>query len=60
MEKERIGTIYIKPGSPWENGCIESVHDKLRDDCLDRELFGCAPPKPRAARRGRRSGGTWR
>ena len=30
----------IKPGSPWENGHIESFHDKLRDECLKRELFG--------------------
>jgi hypothetical protein len=27
-------------GSPWENGHIESFHDKLRDECLNRELFG--------------------
>ena len=35
-----IKTLYIKPGSPWENGHIESFHDKLRDECLNRELFG--------------------
>lgn len=35
-----IKTIYIRPGSPWENGHIESFHDKLRDECLNRELFG--------------------
>lgn len=35
-----IKTLYIKPGSPWENGYIESFHDKLRDECLKRELFG--------------------
>lgn len=35
-----IKTLYIKPGSPWENGHIESFHDKLRDECLKRELFG--------------------
>jgi putative transposase len=40
LEEERIKTIYIKPGSPWENGHIESFHDKLRDECLNRELFG--------------------
>ena len=31
---------YIKPGSPWENGYIESFHDRLRDECLKREVFG--------------------
>src|SRR5262245_13344085 len=101
LKAQEIKTLYIKPGSPWENGHIESFHDKLRNECLNRELFGnlrearaileswrleynerrphsalgyrtpneyaesktnrldggCAP-KPRAARRGRRSGGT--
>jgi len=40
MEKASIKTICITPGSPWENGHIESFHDKLRDECLNRELFG--------------------
>lgn len=37
----RAGTSlrFIKPGSPWENGCVESFHGKLRKECLDRELF---------------------
>ena len=37
---QRIKTLYIKRGSPWENGHIESFHDKLHDECLNRELFG--------------------
>lgn len=32
-------TQYIEPGAPWQNGHIESFHDKLRDECLNRELF---------------------
>lgn len=40
LKAEEVKTIYIKPGSPWENGHIESFHDKLRDECLNRELFG--------------------
>jgi transposase InsO family protein len=40
LGQQQIKTIYIKPGSPWENGHIESFHDKLRDECLNRELFG--------------------
>ena len=40
LEENKIETIYIRPGSPWENGHIESFHDKLRDECLNRELFG--------------------
>jgi putative transposase len=39
LAAQSIKTIYIKPGSPWENGHIESFHDKLRDECLNRELF---------------------
>jgi transposase InsO family protein len=39
LGKAAIKTIYITPGSPWENGHIESFHDKLRDECLNRELF---------------------
>jgi transposase InsO family protein len=40
MEQHQVKTLYIKPGSPWENGYIESFHDKLRDECLNREVFG--------------------
>ena len=40
LKTQEIKTLYIKPGSPWENGHIESFHDKLRDECLNRELFG--------------------
>lgn len=32
-------TLFINPGSPWENGYIESFIDKLRDECLNREIF---------------------
>ena len=32
-------TAYITPGSPWENGYIESFNGKLRDELLDREIF---------------------
>ncbi len=40
LQERAIKTLYIKPGSPWENGNIESYHDKLRDELLNRELFG--------------------
>ena len=32
-------TAYIMPGSPWENGFIESFNARLRDDLLDGEIF---------------------
>ncbi len=38
---QRIGvkTLYIEPGSPWENGYCESFNSKLRDELLAREIF---------------------
>ena len=37
----RVGvqTLYIEPGSPWENGYNESFNGKLRDELLDGEIF---------------------
>jgi transposase InsO family protein len=37
----RVGvkTLYIEPGSPWENGYVESFNGKLRDELLAREQF---------------------
>jgi putative transposase len=32
-------TLYIEPGSPWENGFCESFNSKLRDECLNGEIF---------------------
>jgi transposase InsO family protein len=32
-------TLYIAPGSPWENGYCESFNGKLRDECLNGEIF---------------------
>ena len=34
-----VGTLYVAPGSPWENGYVESFNSKLRDELLNRELF---------------------
>jgi putative transposase len=34
-----VETFYIEPGSPWENGYIESFNGKLRDELLNREIF---------------------
>ena len=37
----RVGvrTLFIQPGSPWENGCNESFNGKLRDELLNGEIF---------------------
>jgi len=32
-------TLYIQPGSPWENGYVESFNGKLRDELLNGEVF---------------------
>ncbi len=32
-------TLFIEPGSPWENGYVESFNGKLRDELLNREQF---------------------
>lgn len=34
-----VTTLFIEPGSPWENGYNESFNGKLRDELLDREIF---------------------
>jgi putative transposase len=32
-------TLYIEPGSPWENAYSEAFNSRLRDELLDREVF---------------------
>ena len=39
LQDLEVGTLFIEPGSPWENGYIESFHGKLRDELLNREVF---------------------
>jgi putative transposase len=39
LGKVGIGALYIEPGSPWENGYCESFNGKLRDECLNGEIF---------------------
>ena len=34
-----MGTLLIEPGSPWENGYVESFNGKLRDELLNGEIF---------------------
>ncbi len=34
-----VSTLFIEPGSPWENGYIESFNGKLRDELLNGEIF---------------------
>ena len=39
LHRTGVGTLYIEPGSPWENGYVESFNGKLRDELLNREIF---------------------
>jgi transposase InsO family protein len=39
LERLGVTTLFIEPGSPWENGYNESFNGKLRDELLNREVF---------------------
>jgi len=40
LQEVGVRTLYIAPGSPWENGYIESFNSRLRDELLKVESFG--------------------
>ena len=39
LDQADVKTLFIAPGSPWENGYVESFNGKLRDELLNGELF---------------------
>ena len=39
LGKGGVKTLFIEPGSPWENGYIESFNARLRNELLDGEIF---------------------
>ncbi len=39
LPKVGVTTLFIEPGSPWENGYVESFNARLRDELLNGELF---------------------
>ncbi|MCC6319957.1 MAG: transposase family protein, partial [Phycisphaerales bacterium] len=39
LEENKVGPLFIEPGAPWQNGVGESLNGKLRDECLNLELF---------------------
>ena len=43
LEETGSGTLYVAPGSPWQNGYAESFHSKVRDELLNREDFESEP-----------------
>jgi len=39
LNKLSVRPLFIEPGSPWENGYVESFNGKMRDELLNREIF---------------------
>jgi putative transposase len=39
LREQGVGPIYIEPGSPWQNGTVESFHATFRQECLNAEVF---------------------
>jgi putative transposase len=39
LDKLKVNTLFIEPGSPWENGYNESFNGKPRNELLNGELF---------------------
>ena len=39
LQKSCVQTLYIEPGSPWQNAYSESFNSRFRDELLNRELF---------------------
>jgi hypothetical protein len=39
LQRFGVETLFVEPGSPWENGCIESFNGQLRDELLNGEIF---------------------
>ena len=39
LAEQGTATAYIEPGKPWQNGVNESYNSRLRDECLNMEMF---------------------
>lgn len=39
LRRVGVKTLFIEPGSPWENGYVESSNGKLRDELLNGDIF---------------------
>jgi transposase InsO family protein len=53
VSKIEVGTLYVEPGSPWENGYAESFHSRLRDELMNVTEF-------ENVRHARACGAAWR
>lgn len=41
LKDSGVRTLFIEPGSPWENAYLESFNSRLRDELLNQEIFTC-------------------
>jgi transposase InsO family protein len=55
-----VKTLFIEPGSPWENGYVESFNGKLRDELLNGEIFYTLREAKVLIERWREHYNTWR
>jgi len=39
LKRAKVETLYVEPGSPWQNGYAESFHARLSDELLEQELW---------------------
>ena len=53
LARSSVKTLYVEPGSPWENGYAEAFHSRLRDEFLNVEIFS-------TMREAKTLGGMWR
>ena len=53
VSKVEVGTLYVEPGSPWDNGYAESFHSRLRDELMNVTEF-------ENVRHARACGAAWR
>jgi putative transposase len=51
LERANVETLYVEPGSPWQNGFAESFHARLRDELLEQELWASAEEAQLLSRR---------
>jgi transposase InsO family protein len=49
LRDQNVGPVFIAPGSPWQNGYVQSFNGKLRDECLNPRMV------PRHQRRSSRT-----
>jgi len=40
LKELKVGTLFIEPGSPWQNGYVESFNGKMREECLNLNICG--------------------